>query len=73
LLRDIQAETQKVNRAKLQEGSASQVLLSTPVRTENIDFTVRDDAEAPSKVKGIVRFPNLPAFWGPKSRAKIVQ
>uniref|UniRef100_H2ZLY1 tRNA (guanine(26)-N(2))-dimethyltransferase n=1 Tax=Ciona savignyi TaxID=51511 RepID=H2ZLY1_CIOSA len=63
-------QSQAIKTEKLKEDSAAKFILNKEIETKKIDFTEHKDADSVSKVKGIVRFPNLPANWGPKSRAK---
>lgn len=65
------AETQDIKKEKLLDTSAAKIILEKPITTEGIDLTERKDAEPESKTKGVTRFPELPAFWGPKARAKV--
>nr|XP_039255713.1 tRNA (guanine(26)-N(2))-dimethyltransferase-like [Styela clava] len=57
-------------KKKLKEGTPVHALVTRTSTTEKIDFTKRDDAISESKKKGVVRFPTLPDYWGPKARAK---
>eukprot|EP00118_Oscarella_pearsei_P012797 m.96803 g.96803 ORF g.96803 m.96803 type:complete len:518 (+) comp36924_c0_seq3:90-1643(+) len=59
-----------VNWKKISERSPSAVFLSKE-RSIEANFTVRADADPPSRRKGLLRFQENPeANWGPKSKAK---
>ncbi|XP_078483259.1 tRNA (guanine(26)-N(2))-dimethyltransferase [Ciona intestinalis] len=63
-------KSQNIKMEKLKEDSAAKFILNKAIVTKQIDFTDHKEADPVSKVKGITRFPELPANWGPKARAK---
>lgn len=58
-----------VNSEKLIPGSPSHRILNTPIENE-IDFSLRRDANPLSREMGLLRYPENPApFWGPGTRS----
>ncbi|CAK8684975.1 unnamed protein product [Clavelina lepadiformis] len=66
-------ETQNIKREKLKDDSPAKAILEKAPTSSNIDLTLRPDGELPRSFKTITRFPEMPANWGPKSKAKIAK
>nr|CAB3267254.1 tRNA (guanine(26)-N(2))-dimethyltransferase [Phallusia mammillata] len=72
IMRKFVASLPQTRKKPLPDGTPAKAILSKPITSPNIDLTERKDWEAQSKVKGMVRFPEMPPNWGPKARAKII-
>ena len=64
-----QVETQEVRKNKLPDNSPASSILSKAITNENISLELNANAKPP--IKDIKRFPEMPANWGPKARAKV--
>lgn len=59
-----------INSKKMIPGTPCHRILSAPIENE-IDFSLRPDANPLSREMGLLRFPENPApFWGPGTRSK---
>jgi len=64
-------DTLKKRLKKLPECHAARKILGQPIASEKIDLTLRKDCKPLSVKQNIVRYPELPPFWGPKSKAVV--